>query len=93
MNFFTAFEDDNGELVVNRWRIAKNYIKSWFLVDLFSCVPISLILNLTGQDGSSNVLNIKFIKLTRLPRLYRLLRLLKLMRLYKSNKFIEKVIQ
>ena len=91
MNFITAYEDSNGELIVKRCKITKNYLKTWFIIDILSSIPISLILWVTGNDGT-NALNAKFIKLSRLPRLYRLLRLLKLMRLYKQNKLLEKVL-
>ena len=91
MNFFTAYEDENGEFIVSRMKIARSYLKSWFIIDLMSSIPISLVLSFTNQGGNS-VLNIRIIKRSRLPRLYRLLRLIKLMRLYKSNKFIEKMI-
>ena len=86
LNFFTAYEDENGELVTSRCAIAKSYLSSWFLVDLFSSIPITMIQKYSGME--SNLTNIKFIKLSRLPRLYRLLRLMKLIRLYKTNQFI-----
>ena len=43
INFMSTYEDENGRLVVNRCKIASNYLKSWFLVDIISCVPITLI--------------------------------------------------
>ena len=43
LNFFTAYEDENGELITERDRIAKNYVKTWFLIDMMSSIPISLI--------------------------------------------------
>src|SRR4051812_8054122 len=58
------------------------------MIDVVSCVPISLIQALTNTSGA----NIKILKLSRLPRLYRLLRLLKLVRLYRSNKFVERLV-
>lgn len=88
LNLITAFEDINGELITNRKLIVKNYIKTWFAVDILSCIPISLIQYVSGGNSQ----NVKLIKLSRLPRLYRLLRLLKLLRLYRSNKFIEKLL-
>lgn len=101
MNFFTAMEDDNGELCTDHKKIILAYMKSWFLIDVLSSIPISLIQKLStptdvsaqsAANGSGNsVMNVRIIKLSRLPRLYRLLRLLKLMRLYKSNKFIERI--
>ncbi len=47
INFNTVYEDEQGELVVSRKKIGLTYIKSWFLVDLVSCVPISLIFKLS----------------------------------------------
>jgi hypothetical protein len=88
LNFFTAYEDENGELITDRNRIAQNYLKTWFAIDLVSSAPISLI---QKYSTTGHVDNIKLLKLSRLPRLYRLLRLIKLMRLYKSNKFVEKL--
>eukprot|EP00347_Sterkiella_histriomuscorum_P012789 403367218 len=89
-NFCTAFEDENGVLVISRKRIALVYIKSWFFVDLMSSIPITAIQQYGGLGQS--VINVKFIKLSRLPRLYRLLRLMKLIRLYKSNKIVQKML-
>jgi hypothetical protein len=47
LNFFTAFEDDNGVLITDRSKIAQNYFKIWFFIDLISSIPISLISELT----------------------------------------------
>jgi hypothetical protein len=100
MNFFTAIEDDNGELCTDHKKIIMSYVKTWLIVDIISSIPISLIQKLTApapssdpsaDGGSGGLLNVRIIKLSRLPRLYRLLRLLKLMRIYKSNKFIERI--
>jgi hypothetical protein len=88
MNFFTAVEDENGELHTSHWKIFCIYTKSWLLLDIVSSIPISLIQALTtpapdpnsstsGSGSNSNVMNVRIIKLSRLPRLYRLLRLLK----------------
>lgn len=42
-NFLTAYEDENGILVTSHKRIALSYIKTWFLIDLMSCIPITAI--------------------------------------------------
>lgn len=91
MNFFTAIEDDNGELITDQKKITLHYIKRWFVIDCISSVPITLIQKFTTPDDSGSGSNIRIIKLSRLPRLFRLLRLLKLVRLFKSNKFVEMV--
>lgn len=98
LNFFTAIENENGELCTEHHKIIWAYAKSWLLIDCVSSVPITLIQKVTTPDvanedpgNSSSLMNARILKLSRLPRLYRLLRLLKLMRLFKQNKFIERV--
>lgn len=76
--FFTAFEDENEELVHDRCVIATTYLKTWFFVDIISVLPVSEFLQ-TSDFGN-------LARITRLPKLYRLIRLIKLMRLLKVIK-------
>lgn len=78
LTFFSAYEDENEELVHDRCVIASSYLKSWFLVDIISVLPISEFLQ-TGDFAS-------LARIARLPKLYRLIRLIKLMRLLKIVK-------
>ena len=46
INFRTAYrvsDDPNSELIIDPRLIAKRYMKSWFPIDLISCLPISYI--------------------------------------------------
>lgn len=86
INFNTAFEDDEANIITNWKWICFNYIWTWFFLDFISCVPLTLIGKLTDVDYNKNI---KYVKLTRLPRLYRLLRLMKLVKLWKLSWFIE----
>lgn len=43
LNFITAVEKDNGELCIDRVEIVTSYLKSWFLIDITSSIPITLI--------------------------------------------------
>jgi len=47
LNFFSAIENDHGEITVDRKKIALIYLKSWFFIDLTSSIPITLIQYLT----------------------------------------------
>jgi hypothetical protein len=69
-NFFTAYVDDEENLILSRGRIAKKYLTGWFLIDTISIIPVSLILQ-SGRDYAS------LARLTRLPRLYRLMKMTK----------------
>lgn len=43
LNFFSAIENDNGEVIVDHKKIALLYLRGWFLIDLTSSIPITLI--------------------------------------------------
>jgi potassium channel len=44
MNFVVAYIDKNtGFIEVNPRKIAKNYITSWFLLDLSACIPFQVL--------------------------------------------------
>ena len=68
VNFNTALIV-KGKVVRNRKTVAGRYLKTWFLIDFLSAVPISFLFHTP------------FSELNRLFRLLRLLRLLKLVRL------------
>lgn len=76
--FFSAYEDDNEELVHDRGKIAMAYIRTWFFIDLLSIVPVSEFL----QTGDFTNL----ARISRLPKLYRLIRMVKLIRIAKIVK-------
>jgi len=69
------FDLTSGEWVVDRRRIAGNYLKSWFWIDAPSSVPVELI-DVALQGESNDTLGL--LQLLRLFRLLRLLRLLKI---------------
>ena len=39
VNFLTAYESSNGLLISDKTLIAKNYLRGWFLLDLFTSIP------------------------------------------------------
>ncbi len=79
VNFFSAFESANDELIHNRRVIARTYLKSWFAVDILSILPVSAFVN-NSSDYTS------LARLARLPRLYRLIKMFKMSRLLKVIK-------
>lgn len=87
-SFMTAIEGDSGELITDYKLIAKQYIKSWFLVDFLACAPSGLLVQWSGLQTDANSSTSseqaqKFIKLAKLPRLYRVLKLVKLLKFLK----------
>lgn len=76
--FFSAYEDENEELVHDRCIIARSYAKSWFFIDIISILPIQEFLETSDF--------VSLARIARLPKLYRLIRMFKLLRLLKVIK-------
>lgn len=85
LNFFTAYNRD-GDLVVSHGAIARQYIKTWLLLDLASSIPfdwfifgISFVTSpavlKTGAEYTQAVLLLRVIKGIKLLRLLRIARL------------------
>jgi hypothetical protein len=68
LNFITAYYDDDDNIIVNKKKIAFHYFQTWFFLDLCSIVPITIILDSSGDVGSLSTL-------AKLPRLYRLVKM------------------
>lgn len=80
--FFTSYQDQNNIEIVSHKKIAINYLKTWFMIDFFSVLPIDVILA-NYQDFN------KLLRLVRIGKMYklvRLFRLVKILKLVKSNK-------
>ena len=78
LTFFSAYTDDEENLVKNHRKIIKKYLKSWFIIDIISVLPISYIFNPTGRYSG-------LTKISKLPKLYRLVKLTKLLRITKMS--------
>lgn len=79
VSFRTAVWNKHGELDYLPSKISQQYIKSWFVVDVLGCLPISYVMLLfeTDLDASASRSN----KIFRVLRLFKLLKLLRLARL------------
>ena len=78
LTFFSAYIDDEENLVKNHKKIIKKYLKSWFIIDIISVLPISYIFNPSGRYSG-------LTKISKLPKLYRLVKLTKLLRITKMS--------
>jgi hypothetical protein len=61
--------------------IAKNYISSWFIIDVISVIPFDVLL----QSGNLNDL-FRFARIGKLYKMLRILRLVKILKLIRSNR-------
>eukprot|EP01052_Picozoa_sp_SAG31_P008812 SAG31_NODE_451_length_15511_cov_77.547301_6_plen_520_part_00 len=106
LNFFTAFYDDKGVREFRLGKIAANYLRGWFLIDLLSCLPVNYIillvkhLNKAGAEakidmlaGSRGITEEEDNEDSfdfKAFKVIRLLRLSKMLRLAKVMKLLEK---
>ena len=67
-NFFYAYYDSDGNIVVDRKKIAIKYLGTWFALDLIAIIPFNLMFNREANSVSS---------VSRIPRVYRLLKMTK----------------
>ena len=57
LNFFRPFRDALSQKVKDHRKIAIAYLRSWFIIDLMSTIPIDLIVGLmTNGAGGSKLL-------------------------------------
>ena len=92
LNFFTSFMRSDGMFETNRSKVAINYLKTWFSIDLLSSIPYANIALLmiyladlasgshTNTD-SKTTLTLQVFKMLRIIKLFKLIRVLKLKRL------------
>jgi CRP-like cAMP-binding protein len=81
VNFRTGFVDENGRLQMGGMVVARNYFKSWFLLDLVSSIPYDEFT--AGLGGMQAIKSAKFSKVLKVTKL------LKLSKLMKSSAFAE----
>lgn len=95
-NFFSITQREDGSVEFHRGKIALLYLKTWFLVDLISCFPMTLVDFCTGASSESSAPSSKYnslMRLARLPRMYKLLRIVRVMKVMKhlaSNSVFER---
>lgn len=85
LTFNLAYYIDNGErreLITSKKLIAKNYLKSWFILDLLSCLPLDYI----TQYSANNIA--KIARVSKLQKLFKLLKIQRLLKLFTVKKRI-----
>eukprot|EP00854_Cymbomonas_tetramitiformis_P017837 gene17837-21240_t len=108
LNFFTGYEEPrSSNFVMDFKKIRRNYIKSWFFIDVLACLPVDMVTRITekrflcsftmegcaGSGGNAAALLFKFFKVLRLVRMVKLLRLLRMGKLFEryEHEFLEAV--
>jgi hypothetical protein len=88
LNFFSAYIDNEDNIITKRHKIINHYLSTWFVIDLMSIIPINIILNPSDPLNTSNGNRVSNAigKVAKIPKLYRLVRLTKLFRIIKMVK-------
>ncbi|CAD5232713.1 unnamed protein product [Bursaphelenchus xylophilus] len=73
LNFHTTFVGPGGEVVIEPSTIRRNYFKSWFVIDLLSCLPYDIFYMFKHDDERIGSLfsALKVVRLLRLGRVAR----------------------
>ena len=72
-----------GRLVTDRKQIAIAYLKTWFFIDLFNCLPMSFIKKVSEKRPRSpnDLMNLLTLNWNSLPRFYPMMYLPKMLRI------------
>lgn len=84
VNFISAYENINGNIVYSYKQIAANYIKGFFWVDFFTVMP-SLIDTSSYENTDISLGATRYFKVARLHRLVRMGRVIKIFKMYQYS--------
>merc|ERR1719265_906723 len=82
-NFNLAYYQQ-GLFVTQPWRIIKNYIKGWFIIDLVASIPFQYVF-----PSSKSASGTRMLRMVRLARFLKILRLLKVAKVKKLLRRLE----
>lgn len=85
LNFRTAVFTQDGDLEHNPKLVAIIYLRSWFIIDFVSTVPLSYIEYLPGMDDSEQGRVLKIARLARLLKILRLARIKRILARFEEN--------
>ena len=85
VNFRTAYMDHNGVIETRPAQIASQYLRTWFLIDFVSTIPIDYIIEKAHGGGGQTLRALKLVRVLRLVRLLKLARLGKLVALLEEE--------
>jgi hypothetical protein len=76
MNFRTAVITSNGDVLVDPKQVRNHYVRSWFVLDLVSCMPIGYAQYFQNPEGTTNSgqAGVRLVRVLRLAKLLRLAR-------------------
>jgi hypothetical protein len=82
LNFFTCYEV-KGVMIKKHHMIAKNYLKTWFLIDFVSSFPFDVVM-VSDPKSKASARSAKLARIMRITKMLRLLRAAKLGRIIRK---------
>ena len=86
VQFNSALENENYQIIDKRKEISSIYLKGWFLVDAIAILRFDWFINTQDSDNDSTGNMNKIIRFTRIGKLYKLVKIVRLIRLIKVIK-------
>lgn len=86
VQFNSALENENYQIIDKRKEICSIYLKGWFLVDAIAIVRFDWFVGAQNSDNDSTGNMNKIIRFTRIGKLYKLVKIVRLIRLVKVIK-------
>ncbi|GMI14929.1 hypothetical protein TrVE_jg6054 [Triparma verrucosa] len=83
VNFRTGYYLEDEE-VMDSWRVAKHYLKTWFILDFLSSIPFDLM-----EAGFQDTSYAKLMKSGKFVKVFRMLRITKMVRFMKGSVIAE----
>ena len=82
LSFVTTYKDEaTGEFVFDRMQIARQYLRTWFIIDVAASLPFSFFPQADGGDGGQ----------TTSTKLIKSLRIFKLLRFFRFKRYIRTI--
>ena len=92
LNFRTGYVNRHKELVMDPAASRREYLRSWFLLDIVSTMPPVLELAIYASTGGAKAVDTSVVKLLRVLKITKLMRLVKLVKLTdRDSAFVDSV--
>jgi len=87
LNFRTTYADRDDSVIVDGKKIAKKYLKSWFLLDFMSSVPFDMI----TAGLLPSLTPARFLKIGKIAKVLKLLRISKMLKVFEGSELGDKL--
>eukprot|EP00927_Polykrikos_kofoidii_P086718 TRINITY_DN9806_c0_g1_i3.p1 TRINITY_DN9806_c0_g1~~TRINITY_DN9806_c0_g1_i3.p1 ORF type:complete len:873 (+),score=126.59 TRINITY_DN9806_c0_g1_i3:57-2621(+) len=91
LNFFTGYEKPNGALQMEFRRAGSRYLRTWFVIDLVSSLPVEHIGALVGYVIDFDTQQVKLLRGGKFLKAFRMLKLSKVLKLFETSELVDHI--